>query len=174
MANPPITNPYSRLPRIGDLKESAIPNDTDHNGWLLCQDDVRMVSKTMYPRLFAKLGTLYGESGDKKSFGLPPYGAVSRIGAGAAFKLGDKGGNRKIKITKEQLPATDIQKVTISPSADAKILIGQLLGLTLTPLPLPPVVKDGSVKLGSGTDVDITNPFGVSNVFIYAGMPVTT
>jgi microcystin-dependent protein len=55
---------------IGDIKQIA-HNGTIQDGWLEC--DGRAVSRTMFPDLFAAIGTTYGAGDGSTTFNLPNY-----------------------------------------------------------------------------------------------------
>ena len=57
---------YVATPEIGDIKQSANPND--HNGWLIC--DGRSLIRADYAYLFSVIGTSFG-SVDADTFRLP-------------------------------------------------------------------------------------------------------
>lgn len=167
------TNRLGRLPRIGDGKISFIPNDTDHNGWLLLSSSVRMVGKVQYAQLFEVYGTTYGGTATSTTFGLPPVGDKFMLAAGANHPFGSSGGTEKVTLTAEQMPKHKHsgQKVTIAATASQKAL---LTGIGLGDVTKPPTVTDGSgetTEAGGGTAHENMPPYLTVNVFIFAGMP---
>lgn len=169
----------TRLPRIGDAKTSLIPNDADHDGWLLCGSTVRMVGKTTYPKLFAALQYTYGGTAQGNTFGLPPLGDKFMLVAGPKYALGATGGVENVKLTVDQIPAHthNESKATVTDTPPQLALLTSVLGIGLANITKPPTTTVGTAQTGSaGGSADHTNmpPYLAVNVFIYAGLPATT
>lgn len=64
---------------VGDIKAIAY-NGTVQAGWLLC--DGSAVSRTMFPDLFAAIGTTYGAGDGSTTFNVPDYNAAKRFAQG--------------------------------------------------------------------------------------------
>lgn len=76
-------------------------------GWLLC--DGRSVSRTTFPRLFAVIGTIYGDDGVTK-FRLPDLRGRVVVGVGnspnlTARALGETGGAETHTLTPAEMPS---------------------------------------------------------------------
>lgn len=68
----------------GDLKPSAVP--TAPSGWLLC--DGSSYATTLYPDLYAAIGTTYGETGGTGYFNVPDLVGRLPLGAGTGSAVG--------------------------------------------------------------------------------------
>lgn len=64
---------------VGDIKAIAY-NGEVQAGWLLC--DGSAVSRTMYPDLFAVIGTTYGAGDGSTTFNVPDYNTAQRFAQG--------------------------------------------------------------------------------------------
>lgn len=175
MARP---NRLTRLPRIGDGKISFIPDDIDHDGWLLLATTARMVAKLKYPKLFAIFGITYGGTASGTDFGLPAAGDKFLLMAGAAHALGQIGGSETVKLTISQLPAhkhTEIKASAVdTPSQQGLLPGGGGLGLQTITKPPTVTVSTGETGLVGGDQPhDNMPPYLSVNVFIFAGLPVT-
>lgn len=85
---PPVSPPtYSAVPTgaIMDFAGINVPS-----GWLLCDGSV--VSRTLYPALFAALSTAYGVGDGSTTFGLPNFSGRMALGAGVGRVLAVAGG----------------------------------------------------------------------------------
>ena len=169
------SNRLARLPRIGDGKISFIPNDADHDGWLLLGSNFRMVGKAQYKQLFDIYGTTYGGTSMGTTFGLPPAGDRFLLTSGAKHALGTSGGQESVTLTIAQMPKHKHpgQKVKVESTVSQKAL---LTGIGLGDVTKPPTVTDGSAdggEAGGGEAHDNMPPFLTVNVFIFAGMPQT-
>lgn len=174
MARP---NRLTRLPRIGDGKLSFIPNDADHDGWLLLSNTVRMVGKARYPKLFAMFGTAYGGTVGSSTFGLPAAGDKFLLMAGGNRELGQTGGSETVKLTTAQMPKhshTEV-KATLSDTPPQQALLPGGGGLGLQQINKPPTVAVSGAQtseVGGDQPHDNMPPFLAVNVFIFAGLPV--
>lgn len=65
--------------RVGDIKAIAY-NGEVQAGWLLC--DGAAVSRTMFPDLFAAIGTTYGSGDGSTTFNLPDFNTAARFAQG--------------------------------------------------------------------------------------------
>ena len=65
---------------VGDIKAIAY-NGTVQAGWLLC--DGSAVSRTMFPDLFAAIGTTYGAGDGSTTFNVPDYNSAARFAQGS-------------------------------------------------------------------------------------------
>lgn len=170
-------NRMTRLPRIGDAKIGLIPNDADHDGWLLCSSTVRMVGKTTYPKLFAAIGYTYGGTAQGTTFGLPPLGDKFMLVAGSAHNFAATGGLENVTLTTAQMPKhthTEV-KADAQPSPTQMGLLTSVLGIVLQVITKPPTVTVSTGQTGeAGGDQPHTNmpPYLAVNVFIFAGLPV--
>jgi len=72
-------------------------------GWLIC--DGSEVSKETYPRLFAVLGSLYGNPVNSSNFVLPNLADRVPVGKSGGNVLGNSGGNSSITLLETQLPS---------------------------------------------------------------------
>jgi microcystin-dependent protein len=171
---PPLRpNRFARLPRIGDGKISFLPEDDDHDGWLMLHATVRMVGKVQYAKLFAALGTFYGGGPDSSTFGLPPAGDRMPLFAGTEFKLGQTGGAKAVQLTAAQMPrhSHQGQKVGITGTPSQRALV---TGVGLGDVTKPPTVMDGTGgtgEAGEGQPHENMPPYLVLNLFIFAGRP---
>ena len=168
----------TRLPRIGDGKMSFIPNDSDHDGWLLLTPAVRMVGKTMYPKLFAIFGVSYGGTQGGTTFGLPPAGDKFLLMAGTAHALGTTGGTETVTLTTQQIPAHHHTEVKASSAVTPtqQGLLTSVLNIPLQVISKPPtitVTTGDTSDTGGGAAHENMPPFLSVNVFIFAGLPVT-
>jgi len=172
-----LPNKLTRLPRIGDGKLSFIPNDTDHDGWLLLSNTVRMVGKTKYPKLYAMFGNAYGGTVGSSTFGLPAAGDKFLLMAGAVHALGESGGSETVKLSVEHLPSHKHQETKASaadtPNQSGLLPGGGGLGLQQITKPPTVTVSDGETgAAGGGQAHDNMPPFLSVNVFIFGGLPV--
>lgn len=171
------SNKLARLPRIGDGKISFIPNDADHDGWLLLKPTVRMIGKSQYAKLYAVFGVAYGGTASSTTFGLPPAGDRFLLMAGAARALGATGGVETVTLTAAQMPKHQhsSQKVKIDPTSPQKALLTSVLGISLADITKPPTVSEQAAgttsEAGGGEPHDNMPPYLAVNVFIFAGMP---
>jgi microcystin-dependent protein len=76
---------------------------TSPDGWLLC--DGTEVSKSIYPRLFAVIGNLYGTSANNNNFVLPNLVDRVPVGKTSTNSVGNSGGNSSITLSVSQLPS---------------------------------------------------------------------
>ena len=65
---------------VGDIKAIAY-NGEVQAGWLLC--DGSAVSRTMFPDLFAAIGTTYGSGDGSTTFNVPDYNTAQRFAQGS-------------------------------------------------------------------------------------------
>lgn len=165
---------YSRLPRIGQYKWTAVPGDADHFGWLALREQPRVVKRADYPRLFAAIGETYGAGDGSTTFCLPPLGGRTAIGASAAHPVGKIGGAETVQLTVAQMPAHKhgASKVTTANTSPQKAL---LTGVGLGDITKPPttsVASTGADTTEAGSSEAHPNmpPFIAASVFIFAGM----
>lgn len=169
--------PIKRAPRIGDLKTSAIPNDADHDGWLLLSRTVRMVGKVQFAELFKALGYAYGGTEAGATFGLPPAGGRFLFGADDSHPFASTGGAETVKLTTAQMPKHkhSVSKVDAAPTANQGALLTSVLGIALGQITKPPTVTVAGTadtsEAGTGEAHDNMPPYLAINVFIFAGMP---
>ena len=90
---------------IGAVKMFAGASTATPNGWLLC--DGSAVSRTGYPRLFAVIGTAFGDGDGSTTFNVPDYRNKFPRGAGAGDNPGTTGGEDEHTLTEDELPAHD-------------------------------------------------------------------
>lgn len=172
-----MRRPVRRVPRIGDLKSSAIPNDADHDGWLLLSAGVRMIGKVQYAELFKVLGYAYGGTDAGTTFGLPPAAGKFLFGADGGHPFGSTGGVETVKLTAAQMPKHKhtAPKVTTEPTPAQPALLTSVLNIALGNITKPPTVTvAGTVdtgEAGGGEAHDNMPPYLAVNVFIFAGMP---
>nr|DAR13435.1 MAG TPA: tail collar domain [Caudoviricetes sp.]DAU60355.1 MAG TPA: tail collar domain [Caudoviricetes sp.]DAY40340.1 MAG TPA: tail collar domain [Caudoviricetes sp.] len=76
--------------------------ERDPEGWMRC--DGRLLNRTNYAKLFAVLGTSYGST-NSNDFRLPDIRDRSVLSTGTSNRLGDRGGNSKITLSINQMPA---------------------------------------------------------------------
>lgn len=79
-----------RLIPIGQI--NLFSGGTIPDGWLPC--DGRAISRTVYPELFAVIGTAYGTGDGSTTFNLPDFRNRMPIGAGSLYSLNSTGGNK--------------------------------------------------------------------------------
>ena len=84
----------------GDLKEVAYASTPA--GWLECLGQA--VSRTTYPELFNRIGTMYGIGDGVATFNLPSYTGRFRVGAGGSYMVGATGGSATVTIGVGNLP----------------------------------------------------------------------
>lgn len=98
---------YVATPEIGDIKQSANPND--HNGWLIC--DGRSLTIADYAYLFNVIGTSFGsEDAGALTFKLPDargrvLGTVGAASAEFPRLLGDSVGTETHTLTVGEMPS---------------------------------------------------------------------
>lgn len=169
------TNRLARLPRVGELSFSCIPNDVDHDGWLKLAATTRNVSRTLYPKLFEKFGVFYGAGDGSTTFGLPAAGDRFLLASGTLHAFGAVGGAERVTLTLPQLPAhahTE-DKPTAAATASQMGLLTSVLGISLQTITKPPTVTVASGDTGSaggGQSHENMPPFLAVDVFVYAGM----
>jgi microcystin-dependent protein len=96
---------YVATPEVGDIKQSANPND--HNGWLIC--DGRSLTRADYAYLFSVIGTSFG-SVDADTFRLPDARGrvLGTTGAGSGLtsrSLGASVGAETHTLTVGEMPS---------------------------------------------------------------------
>lgn len=171
-------NRLTRLPRIGDAKISFIPNDADHDGWLLLSQSVRLVEKSKYPKLYETLGVLYGGNESGSTFGLPPAAGRFLLATNENFALGKTGGSEKVTLSVDQMPQHSHSEVKASSAQTPtqQGLLTSVLNIALQVISKPPTitVSDGQTgNAGGGQPHDNMPPYLAVNVFIFAGLPVS-
>ena len=72
-------------------------------GWLNCYGSA--VSRTVYPELFAVIGTRFGAGDGSTTFNLPNLVGRFPLGLGAGRAQGDTGGEAEHTLTLDELPA---------------------------------------------------------------------
>ena len=82
----------------GDLKMTAV--QTAPAGWLLCQGQA--VSRSVYPGLFAAIGTSFGAGDGATTFNLPNLQDTMPIGASGSKPRGARGGASTVALTAAQ------------------------------------------------------------------------
>ena len=77
--------------------ESSIPT-----GWVKC--DGRLLNRTTYKDLFAKIGTIYGAGDGRTTFAIPNMSGRVPVGVGSGYGLGSRGGEVTHKLTVTEIP----------------------------------------------------------------------
>jgi microcystin-dependent protein len=72
-------------------------------GWLFC--DGTAIGREAYPKLFAVIGTTYGEGDGSTTFNLPDFRDRFPVGAGTTYVRNSKGGAGTVTLTTSQIPA---------------------------------------------------------------------
>lgn len=89
---------------IGSIMQ--YPGNTIPESWLLC--DGQAVSRSEYPSLFNKIGTIYGAGDGSTTFNLPDLRGKSPIGKDENDEdfdtLGNTGGEKEHTLTKNEMP----------------------------------------------------------------------
>jgi microcystin-dependent protein len=76
---------------------------TAPTGWLFCNGSE--VSKSLYPRLFAVIGNLYGTPANSSNFVLPNLAERIPVGKSNSNSVANSGGNSSITLSVGQLPS---------------------------------------------------------------------
>ena len=92
---------YSVYTPVGAILSYA--GQSAPGGWLLC--DGSEVSKSLYPRLFSVIGTIYGTAVNINNFVLPNLVDRVPVGKSGSSSLGDSSGNSSIILSVGQLPS---------------------------------------------------------------------
>lgn len=85
---------------IGAIKIFAI--DYEPEGWMFCQGQTLSIADNK--ALYSVIGNMYGGDGIT-NFMLPDFGGRTPLGMGLQFKQNDKGGNKAVKLTLENIPS---------------------------------------------------------------------
>lgn len=105
-----------RITPVGSVTMFAGPATNVPSGWLICRGQA--VSRTTYAKLFAAIGTTYGNGNGSTTFNLPDLRGRTPIGVGDGtalnhtnHELGDRGGreNAIIPYHKHSIAAQTIE-----------------------------------------------------------------
>ncbi len=88
---------------IGSITPYAGDSSVVPTGWLLCNGQA--ASRTIYPILFARLGTAYGAGDGTSTFNVPNLVARIPYGVGNGRNRGATGGAETVALTAAQMPA---------------------------------------------------------------------
>lgn len=167
---------------VGDLKWSAVTNETSlsRRGWIMC--DGRPLSRSNYPDLFAVINTTYGSGDGSTTFNLPD--CKGRVLAAPGLPSGDTTasktrvigqpfGHERHTLTELQMPShkhsgTTVEEVDTKESEDAaKTGIGSVTVSGSFPRKLTLDIG----YTGGDQPFDISQPtIVIGNVFIYSGV----
>lgn len=95
--NPELTIVNDSVP-VGAIQ--AYAGTTPPSNWLIC--DGRTVNRTKYAKLFAVIGTTYGEGNGETTFNLPNLQGRVAIGRSEDYELGANGGEETHLLTAAQ------------------------------------------------------------------------
>lgn len=115
--NPMIVN--DTVP-IGAIQ--AYGGEVAPNNWLIC--DGSAVSRTTYSKLFATIGTTYGEGDGETTFNIPDLRGNIAIGASEDYDLGDNGGESEHILTTNEMPSHSHELGIAINGADASYRMG--------------------------------------------------
>jgi microcystin-dependent protein len=132
-------------PFVGEIRMFA--GNFAPRGWAFCDGQLLAVSQN--DALFSLLGTIYGGDG-RTTFGLPDLRGRIPVHAGqgpglSERRLGAKGGEEKVTLTVQQLPAHTHSVQGTNDTADATTPAGNVPAQsTIVDLYTPPTTADQS------------------------------
>jgi microcystin-dependent protein len=107
---------------LGEIR--IFGGDYAPRGWAIC--DGRLLETAEHPELYALLGTTYGGGGDK--FALPDLRGRLPVHQGPELTLGQAGGEERVTLTAEQIPAHRHDFRASTEPGDAASPEGRVLG----------------------------------------------
>ena len=154
----------------GDIQLTAA--STAPSGWIICNGQA--ISRTLYPKLFAAISTIYGGGNGTTTFNVPDLSGRVVIGCGGTYSFRSTGGSPTQSLSVNQMPqhshsyTDDDTRLNSAPYYDA-MMITNCAGCETYWKQNTTTTNKVTGTTGTGSSFSIVQPYIALNYIIFGG-----